>query len=135
LKIATQTTIPRPTVYFVLEKLKTRGLVKKEIVGKKSVWLLKSSDEIAQVGESVTQHKNLKVYTSPEAIVDFLYRFVTQHTDRFQFFNGDNNAKHWGKYVKTSDGVKLNNLIRDNNLVSDVIASINFIKQNENLKY
>jgi hypothetical protein len=131
LKISGNTGIPRPTVYFILEKLKTRGLVKKETVGKKSVWLLKNTSEIETSNELVTIHKNLKVYNSAEEIVDFLYKFTTQDTSRFQFLNGDNNAKHWGKYVKTSDGVRLNNLIRDNKLVSDVIASISFIKNNE----
>lgn len=133
LKISAQTTIPRPTVYFVLEKLKRRGLVKSEAVGKKKIWLLKNSDEVAQVGEATNEHKNLKVYNSPDAIVNFLYKFVTHGTERFQFLNGDHNPKHWGKYVNTDDGVKLNNLIRDNNLVSDVIASTRFIKENENV--
>jgi hypothetical protein len=134
LKIASETGIPRPTVYFVLEKLKTRGLVKKEFVGKKSNWLLKNSSEIEITNELETiNNKNLKIYNSPEQIIDFLYKFTTQHESRFQFFNGDHNPKQWGKYVKTSDGVRLNNLIRDNKLVSDVIASTSFIKNNESV--
>ena len=132
LKISRKTNIPRPTVYYILEKLKTRGLVKKETVGKKSVWLLKTTHETAQTSEITTANKNLKIYDSPELIVDFFYRFV-QGTERFQFFSGDHNPKYWGKYVKTDDGVKLNNMIRDNNLVSDVFSSTNFISGNENV--
>lgn len=133
LKISGQTSIPRPTVYFILEKLKTRGLIKKEKLGKKSIWLLKNTDETETPSEIETTHKNLKIYDSPESIVDFLYNFIAQNTSRFQFFNGDHNPKHWSKHIKTSEVVKLNNLIRDNNLVSDVISSIPFIKENENV--
>ncbi|MFA7315111.1 MAG: helix-turn-helix domain-containing protein [Candidatus Magasanikbacteria bacterium] len=133
LKISGQTSIPRPTVYFILEKLKTRGLVKKEKNGKKSIWLLKNSNETEKSDESTATHKNIKIYDSAEMIIDFLYKFVTHDTSRFQFLNGDHNPKHWGKYVETDDGVRLNNLIRDNKLVSDVISSISFIKNNENV--
>jgi predicted transcriptional regulator len=132
LKISRETKIPRPTVYFILEKLKTRGLVKKEKIGKKSIWLLKNNIEVSD-GNEIETHKNLKVYDSPELIIDFLYKFIHNGTSRFQFFNGDHNPKYWGEHIKTDEVVKLNNLIRDNNLVSDVISSTSFIRQNEDV--
>ncbi|MEN9921523.1 MAG: Sugar-specific transcriptional regulator TrmB [Candidatus Parcubacteria bacterium] len=133
LEISKDTNTPRSTVYFILEKLKKRGLVKKEKIGKKTFWILKKSNEIELAENQPREHSNIKIYDSSEQIVDFLYRFVSQNSSRFQFFNGDHNPQHWGKYVETRDGVKLNNLIRDNGLISDIISSASFIKNNENV--
>jgi hypothetical protein len=133
LQIHKETGIPRSTIYFVLEKLKTRGLVKEETIGKKPVWILKNNLKSEINEDSEMSNENIKIYNTPKSIIDFLYRFTNQDISRFQFLNGDHNPKYWGKYVKKSDGVKLNNLIRDNKLVSDVISSNIFIKNNEDV--
>lgn len=132
LKISKSTGIPRPTVYFTLERLELRGLVKRIQNKKKINWIL-TNKNVEEVSDQPTEYKKIKIYDTPELIVDFLHKFITKNTQRFKFFNGDHNVPYWNKYIDTPEIVKLNNSIRDNNLVSEVISSDLFLKENERI--
>lgn len=133
LKIHKHTKIPRPTVYFLLERLKHRGLVKKQELAKKTIWLLRNNDSLVLSEIEDNQklsNKTIRVYDTKNEIEDFLEKFVMADHVRFMALNGDNNPESWQKNIGSQNVIKFNNIINENNVVSDIISSEKFITEN-----
>jgi len=131
LSISKETNIPRPTVYFVLDKLKTRGLVIIENYNKKKSWKLKGVEK-NDIGNNI-ENNVFKIYKGKESVLDFLYTLITHNAHKFQSLNGDHNISSWNKNIGSELITKLNNLIKDNDLISDFISSNLFIEENKKL--
>jgi hypothetical protein len=122
LEISSDTSLPRSTVYFILDKLKKRGLVKNVYVGKKKKWILRKNDE--QIIES-KEIKGNSVSTKY-----FLNNLVKNESLKFKNLNGDFITEGWNKNIGSKDIIKFNKYIGKNNLVSDLISSENSLKTN-----
>ncbi len=127
LNISKFTTIPRTTVYFTLEKLKTRGNVKKERNGKKHFWFLKNNE----VPEFKDEQKNnsIRIYDSKESIENFLSNVVFNDSERIKTLSGDNITNGWDKQVGKDKIITFNKYINENSLISDHITSQKPIKE------
>lgn len=121
LKISSFAGIPRSTVYFVLEKLRTRGLVKKEKTGKKVSWYLKKNELTDFKNEQ--SNNEVKIYDSKELIEDFLSNVVFKDSERIKTLSGDTITQGWNQHVGRDKIITFNNYIKENNLISDHITS------------
>ena len=132
LEISKDIHTPRSTVYVILEKLKKRGLVKSEKLHNKKYWFLrKTSDETPDLHFETKLNPNIKVYMGKEGVMDFLTQLTTSDHIKFQALNGDKNVESWNNIVGIEQITKFNNIIKENNLISDIISSHVFIKENK----
>ncbi len=121
LSISKFTDIPRTTVYFTLEKLKARGLIKKERSGKKYFWFIKN-DETTEFKEE-RHDPSIKIYDSKELIDDFLSEIVFNDGERFRSLSGDNIVRGWDEHIGKKKIIEFNNFIEKNGLITDSITS------------
>lgn len=131
LKISSFASIPRSTVYFVLEKLRTRGLVKKEKIGKKAFWYLKKNETIDFKEEQHNQ--SIKIYDSKELIDEFLSEIVFNDGERFRSLSGDHILRGWDEHIGKKKMIEFNNFIEKNGLITDSITSKQPLKEQAQL--
>lgn len=133
LSISKNTLIPRSTVYFLLGKLKSRGLVIQDKKDAKVVWKLRDSSSTPDesLEKIIKQDTSIQIYDSKEAAEDFLESFVTSKNTKFNALNGDHNIEGWNRNIGIKRITEFNNLINQNKIISDIISSDYFIKQNK----
>lgn len=133
LSISKNTLIPRSTVYFLLGKLKSRGLVIQDKKDAKVVWKLRDSSSTLDesLEKIIKQDTSIQIYDSKEAVEDFLESFVTSKNTKFNALNGDHNIEGWNRNIGIKRITEFNNLINQNKIISDIISSDYFIKQNK----
>ena len=130
LEISADTTLPRTTVYFVLDKLKRRGLVKNEYEGRKKKWFLRKIEEKSILNEDCIS--NFKKHNNNESIENFLNNLTISNETKFKNLNGDNITEGWNKNIGAKNIIKFNKYLNKNNLVSDLISSKKSLKNNLN---
>jgi len=123
LKISRQLDLPRSTVYFILEKLKTRGLVKNERKGKKLFWSLRKDDNDEITTDSANKNNSVKIYDDDKLIDEFLEKITSASGSRLKIYSGDNIIDGWKRNVGVEKIIKFNQQLKENNLVSDWVAS------------
>jgi|GEM_PF-2493708 len=128
LKISQDTGISRSTTYFVLEKLKTRGLAKQVLEGRKKKWIRREEGSSSQ-NDGEDKNKNtyphVHVYSGEDGVHDFLKKIIGSDGGRFKSLNGDRITTGWAKNVGIDNIIEFNNHIEKNDLVSDLISSKN----------
>jgi len=135
LKISKHTSIPRSTVYFLLGKLKSRGMVTQDKKGHKPIWILRGTVPIENdsLDKIVKQNTLIQTYNSKQEIKDFLGSFTASKNTKFSTLNGDHNIEGWSTHIGNELITEFNALINKNNIISDIISSDYFIKQNKKI--
>lgn len=133
LSISKYIAIPRSTVYFLLNKLKSRGLVIQDKKSTKSIWTLRDMTSIPNesLEKIIKQDTSIQVYDSKQTVEDFLEFFSTSKNTKFNALNGDHNVEGWNKHIGANRVTEFNALINKNKIISDIISSDYFIKQNK----
>jgi len=127
LNISKYTHIPRSTVYFTLEKLKTRGLIRKDKTDKKYFWFIKTNEPTDFKEEQHNQ--SIKIYDSKELIDEFLSEIVFNDGERFRSLSGDHIVHGWDEHIGKKKIIEFNNFIEKNGLITDSITSKQPLKE------
>lgn len=135
LSISKHTAIPRSTIYFLLKKLKSRGLVIQDKKGSRTVWTLRDMSTVTteSLEKIIRKDTSIQIHDSKQAIEDFLESFSTSKNTKFNALNGDHNVEGWNTHIGTKRITEFNTLINQNKIISDIISSDNFIKQNKKI--
>lgn len=135
LTISKYTSIPRSTVYFLLNKLKTRGLVAQDKKGKRVIWIIRDTTSIEDISleKIIKQDTSIQIYDSKQTIEDFLESFASSKNTKFNSLNGDHNVEGWNTHIGTKRITEFNALINQNKIISDIISSDYFIEQNKKI--
>jgi Fe2+ or Zn2+ uptake regulation protein len=123
LLLSKATTLPRSTVYFLLEKLKRRGFVREILNGKKKKWILNSK---VNTDDEIISSKSVKVYRTSKEIENFLTEIIVDGKERIKSLSGGNISEGWRRNVGNKRMIKFNNLIKEHGLISELTTSKNF---------
>lgn len=127
LTLSKYTHIPRSTVYFTLERLKVRGLVKKERTGKKYFWFIKNNETTDT--ENDVRNPAIRIYDSRESIDEFLSEIVFNDGERFRSLSGDHILRGWDEHIGKKKIIEFNKFIEKNGLITDSITSKQPLKE------
>lgn len=150
LKITEASDIPRPTVYVTLEKLAQRGLVQKRREGKKRYWVTHIPKETKQNISNYKLHLDaheekkdslqlsedtqIKIHKGKAGILGIFLKMIKTNTGQNMLqFQGNNIANSWAKVIGAKDINKINKLIKKEKTVSEIVASLTWIKSQVNL--
>ncbi|HEY0908391.1 MAG TPA: hypothetical protein VGE35_03530 [Candidatus Paceibacterota bacterium] len=122
LSLSEKTSIPRPTAYIALDRLKKRGLVAASKKGKKTYW---NKLDIAFVQpENEKPMRSIRIYTDPKDIIELFEKFARDPKHRLKSLLGNKVGKPWREAIGEEPIVNANRSLKRNKIVTEVISSI-----------
>ncbi len=145
LEISRVIKISRPAIYYVLNDLRQRGLVRVIAEGGKKIWRINDSQHIEkslyELKRSVLSFKggkeevlrkfeNVTIHRGSIAVKEVMTRmFVGRKNERFVAFQGDKILNSWKRNIGLKDIDTINRAIKENHLIVDAILPKNFFDE------
>lgn len=147
LLIAQSTKVTRPSVYDILKKLKTRGLIESYILDGKKGWRLESIEAISkslyeakkailaieiEKEEIKSDNGGVTVYRGRESLrKEVISIFSTRHDERFLGLTSyDGAIAGWQKILGNEGINETNELIKKNKLLTDYVFPDQWLEKN-----
>lgn len=133
--------IPRPTIYTILTKLGSRGLIIKKKESNKIFWQKRTSEEIEkavfhlknslipntiakQEKITITDSSQVIVHRGQKAILRLFSDLVDKHAgEKMIALQGNNSAHEWSKIFPVEDINIINRKIKKNMVITELITS------------
>lgn len=140
LTLARLCTIPRPTIYITLEKLKARGIVHRKKQGKRYFWSLLDQEQLQNIFDTakstflnerqfsdkirLNQNTDIVMHYGKEKVLGLFEKMVNQQGgNRLMGIQGIYAGDAWQKLFKVEDLNRINSRIRDGGLITEIITS------------
>lgn len=144
--LAKKCSIPRPTIYITLESLVNRGLVRQRKLNNKKIWEISDMNTIHASIENLRDvllenkgnQKKLKVnentdivaHHGRQTILNLFEKLIYKHAgNRLMGIQGTYAGDAWEHIFDTADLNKINSLMRDEGLITEIITSKDWFKR------
>ncbi len=144
--LAKKCSIPRPTIYLILEKLEERGLIYSLKYEKRKLWRMTSNESLSESMSklksgliadnkayeklNITDNTDITIYKGEEVIAHLLSRIIDKNSgNRLLGIQGDKVGDAWKDTFSLKNINALNKKITDQKLITEMISSEEFFKQ------
>ncbi len=139
--LAKKCSIPRPTIYLILNKLTRRGLLVKHRIRNKPQWKKNTQENIEKLAHQLSTslsdtqlsgNKKIRINDESEVVVhrgekdifELFSRLIDEHSgERMISIQGDKSGQSWDKIFSVNNINKINQKIKDQKMIREIISS------------